>query len=76
MIDCYSQCAAIPWYQFQKRELCTKQCDLEAYQIQNDEIQESFQMESAQTSTLYSWLFPTLIIIVVLLVVAKWQKWI
>lgn len=75
-MNCYDTCADIPWYKFQQRKICIAGCDASAFQMQQNEIQETFQLETEQTSDLYAWLFPTIILLVVLVIVAKWQGWI
>lgn len=72
----YSDCANIPWYKFQQRKLCEQQADLEAYQLQNNEIQESFMLESSGKKSMMTWLFVILFVIILLVVVAKAKRWI
>lgn len=75
-MSCYSDCNNIKWYKIQQRAACRKDCDAAAYQLQVDETQETLAAQNEATSTLFKWLFPTAIILIVLVIIAKWKRWI
>ncbi len=72
-MSCYGDCTEnTQWYEFGKRKACFADCDQQAYQVQADAVLEQTQAQGS----MIKWIIPALVFITILLLIAKYKKWI